>query len=132
MLDFMLFPYVALLNDICIYTNNIYRNDINESRSIASAVSTFLGHKNFKYIIKNIVNKALKMWKDGSEYSHIQMIGHFKKLKTYGKYFNERGFERNLKKALIETARKEKINKIVGDGYYPKGYKRPRKKKENS
>lgn len=133
MFEFTWFSNLELLNDICVYTSDISpRNRLDEARAMASAISADASHKNFKDIIEKIKKAALKKWKAGCEYHHIQMIDYFKKSKTYAPYFEQRGFERNLRKILIETAKQEGINKILGDGFYQKGPRRSRKKEENS
>lgn len=131
--EIMWFQQITILNDILVYSYYVSpASKVNELESIFSTCYAYYGHKYFGYKIRKIVDEALEKWKNGCEYSHIEMIKYFKRSTKYKSYFDERGFERNLNKELKIRMKDAGINKIVGDGYYPKGYKRPRKKKEDS
>lgn len=132
MFEFTWFSNMELLNDICVYAYEISPRDrLDEARTMASAISADAAHKDFTKIIEKIVKAAIKKWKDGCDFNHIQMIDYYKKSNSYAEFFNERGFERNLKKSLIEAAKQEGINKISGVNYFQKG-PRSRKKKDDA
>lgn len=134
--DLIWLQQLMIINDILIHSYFIIQNKrIFVLESVLSTLSTYYTPKytcKISVTIDNIIKDAIKMYKDGSEHSHIQMIEYFKKKKKYADYFSIRGFERNLKSKLKRVMKDNNINKIEGDGYYRKGYKRPRKKKEDS
>lgn len=131
--EILLFSNVELLNDVCAHFSDIYSiQRISEIRSLSSALAADSMYQNLTKVINKIVEKSLSMLKDGSDFDHIDFIEYFEKSKKYGKYFDESGFRRNLSEALKKMMRDNKINRIRGDGYYPKGIKRPHKKKESS
>lgn len=102
--ELMWFQQLMTLDDILVHS--YYITPDNRIAELESLLSTYAAHYTPKhtskmpFIINDIVDSAIKLYKDGSEYSHIQMIEYFKKKKKYADYFNIRGFERNLKSQL--------------------------------
>lgn len=118
MFEFTWFSNLEILNDVCVYTHLISpRDKLDNASKMSSAIAGDASHENFDTEIKSIVNRAIKIWKGGSEISHVQMIKDFKNSKKYANYFNKRGFERNLKKALRKRMDEEGIQKWVGVNY---------------
>lgn len=125
------FLTLEIINDVSLYSHIIFTQDeIRNIISLASSVNGAYGYKDHTKIIVDIVDRALSMLKGGSEFDHIDFLEYFENSKKYGKYFSERGFKRNLSKAIKKMMDDNGINRIRGKGFTRRGYKRPRKKKK--
>lgn len=114
MFEFTLFSNLQILNDICAYSYLITpRNKLDDASKISSAIAGDAGHKNHDDIINKIIKRVNTKLDKGCKDTHPQMLKYFKNSKEFSHHFNERGFERAFKKALIETYRQRNLP-IIG------------------
>lgn len=106
--EIICFSNIEIINDILGHINVITSfQKLEKSRALLSSVAATSGHKNFDNLINKIIKIVNKKLDNGCKYTHAQMLKHFKNSPEFSKYFKKksenRGFERALRKAIIET-----------------------------
>lgn len=113
--DMFLCISTLLLDDICIFTASMFTRDmIDNARSIASALSRDSAIEVYDDILDKICKEILKLWYDGNELGHIDMINKYKNSTKYLAYFEKKGFERQLREKLKNLCKERNIPRITG------------------